>query len=92
MLVNGEKRNVKRLVSKRNLTLNVNVPSKASYLVEKFNKIGCTDASKCYFFFMKCFTNMSEDVIWSIYEDSTHNPSVKSPIKYFIGACRNQMR
>ena len=89
MLVNGEKKTTLNVsFNKRN---NVNVMRQTEYLVEKFQSIGCTDADKCYFFFKKCFNNLSEDTIWSIFENATHNKSVKSPIKYFIGACRNQM-
>ena len=90
MLVNGENLNVKRNYLKDN-TFNVNVARQTEYLVEKFQKAGCDDADKCYFFFKKCFNNLTEDTIWSIFENATHNPAVKSPIKYFIGACRNQM-
>lgn len=91
MLVNGEKNNVKRKYLLKEDTFNVNVARKTEYLVEKFQRLGCTDADKCYFFFKKCFNNLNEDTIWSIFENATHNPSIKSPIKYFIGACRNQM-
>lgn len=90
MKTDGEKLNVKRNSLREN-TFNVNVARRAEYLVEKFERIGCSDASNCYFFFRKCFNNLSEDTIWSIYESATHNKGVKSPIKYFIGACRNQM-
>ena len=90
MKINGEKLNVKRYSLKEN-TLNVNVGRQAEYLVEKFEKLGCSDASLCYFFFRKCFNHLSEDTIWSIYESATQNPKIHSPIRYFIGACRNQM-
>ena len=90
MLVNGE-RTTLNVSSKRRNNVNVNVVRQTEYLVEKFKKIGCDDADRCYFFFKKCFNNLSEDTIWSIYEVATHNASVRSPIKYFIGACRNQM-
>ena len=88
MLVNGERTTLN--VKERNSN-NVNVMRQTEYLVEKFKKIGCNDADRCYFFFKKCFTNLSEDTIWSIFEVATHNTAVRSPIKYFIGACRNQM-
>lgn len=93
MLVNEKPLNVnvERKESLKETTFNVNVARKTEYLVEKFKKIGCNDADKCYFFFKKCFNHLSEDTIWSIFENATHNPSVNSPIKYFIGACRNQM-
>lgn len=93
MLVNGERRplNVKRKIPLKEGTLNVNVARKAEYLVEKFKRAGCDDADNCFFFFKKCFVNLTEDTIWGIFENATHNPKIKSPIKYFIGACRNQM-
>ena len=92
----GEKRvNVQTLTfnsSKKNNVKRYNVNGdKAKYLVEKFERSGCNDADNCYFFFIKCFNNLSEDTIWSIFEASTRNPRIKAPIKYFIGACRNQM-
>lgn len=92
MQINGKSLNVKRKIHLKDETLNVNVVRQTEYLVEKFKKIGCDDADNCYFFFKKCFNNLSEDTIWGIYENAVHNPAVKSPIKYFIGACRNQMR
>lgn len=94
----GQTRNVnvyKRYSPSEKETFNVNVRTasgqKAKYLVDKFERRGCLDARGSYYFFVKCFRNLSEDTIWSIYEESTCNPKVKSPIKYFIGACRNQM-
>lgn len=96
MLGTEVKRNVNVNKSLKETTFNVNVSNKkvlqVEFLIDKFKKIGCDDADKCYYFFRKCFDNLSESTIWSIYENSTHNPKVKSPIKYFIGACRNQMR
>lgn len=96
MLVNGENYNVKTLnlskkdnVNKR--TFNVNERIKAKFLVEKFEKLGYDDAEKCYSYFVKCFKMLPECTIWNIYESTTRNPAVKSKIKYFIGACRNQM-
>lgn len=91
MTIDVEKQNVKRNSYKKN-TFNVNVARQSEYLIEKFQRLGCSDADRCYFFFRKCFSNLSEDTIWSIFENATHNPAVKSPIKYFIGACRNQMQ
>lgn len=97
MLVNGEKTgtlNVKTLISKRNLTLktlNVGPYGQANYLIEKFEKVGCSDANGCFNYFVKCFKSLPENVIWDIYETATRKPGVKSPIKYFIAACRNQM-
>lgn len=95
MLVNGENlNNVKRTLSnckENKRSLNVNSCKKARYLVDKFLAIGCTDASNCYSYFVKCFGNLSEDTIWSIYENAANNPKINFPIKYFIAACRNQM-
>ena len=93
MLGNREKKNVKKNVNflKENKRYN-NVTYRAQYLVDKFTKLGCTDANNCYYFFIKCFNNLSEETIWSLFENATRNPKINSPIKYFIGACRNQMR
>lgn len=97
MLVNGEsagKKNVKTLISsKEDKRYNVNVPycAKVNHLIDKFERIGCSDAKGCYNYFIKCFKCLSENTVWSIYENATNNPTIKSPIKYFIAACRNQM-
>lgn len=97
MLVNGESAtlNVKERYSlkenKRYKTLNVGPYAQAQYLVEKFEKIGCFDAPNCFRYFVKCFRTLPENVIWDIYETATNNSKIRSPIKYFIGACRNQM-
>lgn len=98
MLVNGGKVNVKKTfisskednVNKR--YINVGTHGQARFLVEKFEQIGCNDASGCYHYFIKCFKSLPEAMVWSIYETATNKPGVKSPIKYFIGACRNQMK
>lgn len=63
----------------------------ADHLVRKFKRIGCDDADQCRNFFCKCSMKLSQDTIWSIFEKATTSPKVHSPIKYFIGACRNQM-
>lgn len=100
MLVNGEvveKVNVKRtLISSlednvKKRSLNVGPYAQAKYLVEKFERLGSNDAAGCFNYFVKCFKTLPEVTIWNIYENSVNNPSVKSPIKYFIAACRNQM-
>lgn len=78
--------------NQRYKSLNVGLYAQARYLVEKFEKHGCNDASNCFNYFVKCFQNLSEDMIWSIYENSVNNPKIHSPIKYFIASCRNQMR
>ena len=97
MLDRSQKTNVNVKISKKSKRLkNVNVggrsnQSKARYLVEKFERKGCADAGGCYYFFVKCFSRLSEDTVWSIFEKSTTDPGIRSSIKYFIGACRNQM-
>lgn len=94
MLVNGEKAPAPKRYVKCHLkddTLNVTLIRQTEFLVQKFEQLGCSDAQNCYFFFKKCFSHLSEATIWGIFENATHNPEVKSPIKYFIGACRNQM-
>jgi hypothetical protein len=100
MKTDGEKRNVikKTLVSPKGEKRykerydSVSDSHKARYLVEKFMALGCDDAPNCFYYFVKCFKNLSENTIWSIYENAANNPQIKSPIKYFIGACRNQMQ
>lgn len=97
MLVNGESSqtfNVKRysFLKEKKRYKNVKRCGKAQYLVEKFKKIGCEDADNCYFYFQKCFQTLPESTIWNIYEAATSKSGIKSPIKYFIGACRNQMQ
>ena len=64
---------------------------KAQYLVEKFERVGCSDAMTSYWFFVKCFSRISEDKIWSIFEKATSDPKIHSSIKYFIRACYNLM-
>lgn len=98
MLVNGEKvssKNVKRTfyIKKNNKerSLNVSNCKKARYLVDRFLAYGEEDAANCYSYFVICFNRLSEKTIWDIYENATNNPNIKSAIKYFIAACRNQM-
>ena len=86
--------NVKTFSSERRINVNVRKKGnyqKADYLVKKFMKNGCDDADNCYFFFVKCFSELPENTIWMIFEKATGSARVKSPIKYFIGACRNLM-
>lgn len=95
-MVNGEfpqTLNVKRLdfLKENQRYKNVKRCTKAQHLVNKFKSAGCDDADSCYYYFVKCFQNLSENTIWSIYETATTKKGIKSPIKYFIGACRNQM-
>ena len=86
--------NVNVISQKINKRLNVRnvATNKAQYLVDKFKRNGYSDADGCYFFFVKCFSKLPENTIWSIYEKATTTPGIRSSIKYFIGACRNQMR
>ncbi len=95
MLVNGENATLERyyLLKEDNVNKRYNVGecAKAKYLVDKFTKIGCDDAERCYRYFVKCFKSLPECTIWNLYESAINNPTIKSPIKYFIGACRNQM-
>jgi hypothetical protein len=96
MMVNGEipqTLNVKRysFLKEKKRYKNVKRCSKAQYLVDKFKKAGCEDADNCYYYFVKCFNELPESTIWNIFETATSKNGVKSPIKYFIGACRNQM-
>lgn len=89
--INVNVRNVKFSKKTKRLNVSRNNQIKAQHLVEKFEREGCADAKNCYYFFVKCFSNLSEDTIWSIFEKSTTTPGIRSKIKYFIGACRNQM-
>ena len=102
MQVNGNNVNVKRYSSfeERNVNNVSHQATKATkadfncadHLVRKFERIGCNDAEGCRGFFCKCSMRLSQDTIWSIFEKSTSSAGIKSPIKYFIGACRNQMK
>lgn len=92
MRKNGEQRTLTSNSSKEEKrSLNVKSCWQARHLVDKFEKLGAKDAKKCFSYFVKCFKSLPESMIWEIYENATNNPSVKSPIKYFIAACRNQM-
>lgn len=105
MNINGEKLsssstvenynvNVKRTLfssKEEKRSLNVNYCKKARYLTDKFQSLGYSDANNSYNFFVKCFKTLSENTVWDIYENATNNPNIKSGIRYFIAACRNQM-
>ena len=56
----------------------------ADHLVRKFNAPGSRN------FFCKCAWKMSENDIWSAYEQS-HGPKIKAPLKYFITLCLIKM-
>lgn len=56
----------------------------ADHLVEKFN------APQSRNFFCKCAWNMSEDEIWTIYEQA-HKPKIEFPLKYFVFLCTLKM-
>ena len=98
MLANGEKVtlnerfNSSKEENVKKRSINVGPYGQARYLVEKFEKLGCSDAAGCFNYFVKCFKNLSEATIWGIYENAAYNPAIKSPIKYFIAGCRNQMK
>lgn len=70
---------------------NTDNEQKAQHLVEKFERVGCRDAITSYWFFVKCFQKLSEDTIWRLFERSTEDRSIRSPIKYFIRSCNNLM-
>ena len=53
----------------------------ADHLVRKFQ------APNSRNFFCKCAWKLSEDDIWTAYEQS-HSPKVKYPLKYFITLCQ----
>lgn len=89
--VNNVKRTFTSSKEEERYTFNVNCYNKAKYLVEKFERLGYDDAKNCYNYFAKCFSVLSENVIWELFESAVNNPKIKSAIKYFIAACRNQM-
>ena len=56
----------------------------ADHLVRKFN------APNSRKFFCKCAWKLSEDQIWTAYEQA-HSPKVKNSLKYFIFLCTLKM-
>lgn len=62
----------------------IKVDNIADHLVRKFNAPGSRN------FFCKCAWKLSEDDIWTAFEQS-HGPKVKSPLKYFITLCMIKM-
>lgn len=56
----------------------------ADHLVRKF------DAPNSRNFFCKCAWKLSEDEIWTTYEQA-HRPKVNEPLKYFIAVCLIKM-
>lgn len=56
----------------------------ADHLVRKFNAPGSRN------FFCKCGWKLSEDDIWSTFEQA-HNPRIKNPLKYFVTVCSIKM-
>lgn len=60
------------------------VDNLADNLVRKFK------APNSRNFFCKCAWKMSEDEIWTAYEQS-HSPRVNNPLKYFIALCSIKM-
>ena len=53
----------------------------ADHLVRKFQAPGSRN------FFCKCAWRLSEDDIWTAYEQA-HGPKIKYPLKYFITLCQ----
>lgn len=62
----------------------IKVDNIADHLVRKFEAPGSRD------FFCKCAWNLSEDEIWTAYEQA-HKPKIKFPLKYFITLCSIKM-
>ena len=60
------------------------VDSIADNLVAKFK------APNSRNFFCKCAWKLSEDEIWSTFEQA-HKPKINSPLKYFIAVCSIKM-
>ena len=56
----------------------------ADHLVRKFN------APTSRNFFCKCAWNLSENDIWTAYEQA-HGPKVNNSLKYFIALCQIKM-
>lgn len=56
----------------------------ADHLVRKFQ------APSSRNFFCKCAWKLSENDIWTAYEQA-HGPKVKMPLKYFITLCQIKM-
>lgn len=56
----------------------------ADHLVQKFK------APNSRNFFCKCAWKMSEDEIWTTYEQA-HGPKVNNSLKYFIALCQIKM-
>lgn len=56
----------------------------ADHLVRKFGTPNSRN------FFCKCGWKLSEDEIWSAYEQA-HGPKVDNPLKYFIALCQIKM-
>lgn len=52
----------------------------ANQLVERFS------APNSFKFFLKCAYRMSENDIWTVYEQS-HRGRINSPIRYFVASC-----
>lgn len=57
----------------------------ADHLVRKFKAPGSRN------FFCKCAWRMSEDEIWSTFEQA-NGPKIKCPLKYFITLCSIKMK
>lgn len=83
--------NVKE-ASERSYVNNVNdrkrktlmVQNTARALVQKFGDY------KSYNFFLKCAWHLSEDDIWTSYEQAT-SKNVNNPVRYFVTICKAKM-
>lgn len=62
----------------------IKVDNIADHLVRKF------EAPNSRNFFCKCAWELSEDEIWSVYEQA-NRPIVNNPLKYFIAVCSIKM-
>lgn len=70
--------------SKSNKVMVDKVDRIADHLVSKFGAPGSRK------FFCKCAWKLSEDEIWSAYEEA-HKPKINYPLKYFIRLCSIKM-
>lgn len=50
------------------------------------------EAPNSYKFFLKAAWHLSEAFIWNTVETSKKSARIKSPIRYFIKSCQNEMQ
>lgn len=80
------KRNHINVINVRRSTKTIQqVQAIAEKLSRQFN------SQKDFGFFCKCAWHLSEDEVWTI-AGAAMSPTVKSPIRYFTAACRNQLK